>query len=98
MSSTPTNPNGSGAHRARFALGAAAAAMITILFATVGDGVATSSQDGVLLEHGHTGVWALLTAALATAAVAGRWQRTSTLLAGAALVLYLTFLVALLGR
>ena len=69
-----------------------------LVFATIGDGVSTGGEDGVLLQHGHTGVWALLSAALAAAAVTGRWQRTSAVLALAALLLYLTFLAALLTQ
>ena len=65
-------------------------------FATVGDGTASDGHQGVLLEFGHVGVWALLAAALVVAAVVGRWQRISSIFALGALLLYATFLVALL--
>lgn len=96
--SNPTAPPARTTRRRGFAFGAVAAGLVTAVFAVVGDGVNASATGslGVLLEHGHTAVWALLTAALAWAAVRGRWQRASSALALAALVLYLAFLAALL--
>ncbi len=85
-----------GTRRIWFTLGAAAAAIVTLLFATIGDGTSSGSEEGLLLEFGHVGVWALLTAALGVAAVVGRWQRISSLFALGALGLYATFVVALL--
>ncbi len=85
-----------GARRIWFTLGAVAAAIVTLLFATIGDGTSSGSEEGLLLEFGHVGVWALLTAALGVAAVVGRWQRISSIFALGALGLYATFLVALL--
>lgn len=76
------------------------AAGVAILFATVGDGVGPDpSATGwrrTVLEHGHTLVWMLLAGALTWAAVAGRWARASSLLAGAALACYAVFLGVLL--
>ena len=96
--SNPTAPPARTTRRRGFALGGVAAGLVTAIFAVVGDGVTATGAGtlGVLLEHGHTAVWALLTAALAWAAIHGRWQRASSVLAVAALVLYLAFLAALL--
>ncbi len=96
--STPPAPPVSTSRRLWFTLGGVAAGLVTAFFAVVGDGVSSSGAGalGVLLEHGHTAVWALLTTALAWAAVQGRWQRASSILAAAALALYLAFLAALL--
>lgn len=84
--------------RRLFGAGAAGAGIVTVVFATVGDGVDLPAQGiaGGIIEHGHTGVWALLTAALATAAARGRWQAASGALAGAALVLYVLFIGSVL--
>lgn len=81
-----------------FTLAAVAAAIVTLGFATFGDGTSSGSEAGLLLEFGHVGVWALLTAALGVAAVVGRWQRISSPFALGALGLYATFVVALLAR
>jgi hypothetical protein len=80
-----------------FGVGAGVALLVTTVFATVGDGVdaEASGLRGVLVDFGHTGVWALLTAALGIAAAAGTWQHASNVLAGAAGVVYAAFLVAL---
>ena len=96
--SNPPAPHAGTSRRLWFALGGVAAGLVTAVFAVVGDGVTATGTGalGVLLEHGHTAVWALLTTALAWAAVQGRWQRASSVLAVAALVLYLAFLAALL--
>jgi hypothetical protein len=71
------------------------AGSVAVVFATIGDGVASDGEGNVVLEHGHAGVWVLLCAALGWAALVGRWQRVSSLLATCALLLYGTFLVAL---
>ena len=96
----PSAPNGTTtSQRGLFAAAAVAASAVTVLFATVGDGVDVAAEGwaGLLIDHGHTAVWALLTAALATAAVKGRWQRASGALATAALVVYALFLLAVLA-
>lgn len=83
--------------RLLFGVGAGVALVVTIIFATVGDGVEAEATGlrGAVLDYGHTGVWALLAAALGIAAAAGRWQRASSALAVAAGVLYAVFLAAL---
>jgi hypothetical protein len=84
--------------RGLFTAGALVAAAVTIVFATIGDGVSITTQGWAapVLDYGHTAVWALLTAALGTAALTGRWTRTSGVLAAAALGMYALFLIAVL--
>jgi len=83
--------------RLLFGIGAGVALVVTIVFATVGDGVDAEATGlrGAVVDYGHTLVWAFLALALGIAAVAGRWQRASNALAVAAGVLYGAFLVAL---
>lgn len=83
--------------RLLFGIGTGVALVVTIVFATVGDGVDAEATGlrGAVVDYGHTLVWALLALALGIAAVAGRWQRVSNALAVAAGVLYGAFLVAL---
>lgn len=83
--------------RPLFALAALGAAAVTAVFATVGDGVTVPDASGLralVIDVGHTGVWALLTAAFAIAAVRSRWSRVSNGVAIAAGILYLVFLGA----
>lgn len=83
--------------RRRFALAAVIAAAVTIVFATVGDGVAAPEATGlrlVIVEAGHTAVWALLSAAFTIAAVRARWTTPSQIVAVSAGILYVVFLLA----
>ncbi|WP_062518934.1 hypothetical protein [Demequina silvatica] len=80
-----------------FALGAAAAAAVALVFATVGDGVPASEATGgvaLVTDHGHTAVWVVLAASLGIAAARGGWNRLSGALAWIALALYAAFLAA----
>lgn len=83
--------------RLLFRIGAGVALVVTIIFATVGDGVQTEATGlrGAVVDYGHTAVWALLAAALGIAAATGTWQRASNALAVAAGLLYAAFLAAL---
>jgi hypothetical protein len=85
-------------NRLLYGTGAGVALVVAIAFAAVGDGVETEAAGlrGAVVDHGHTGVWALLAVALAIAAATGRWHRVSNGLALAAGVLYAVFLAALL--
>ncbi|MEO3786817.1 hypothetical protein ABGB12_26115 [Actinocorallia sp. B10E7] len=79
-------------------VGAVAAAGVTVVFATVGDGVDAEARGvrGAVLEHGHTAVWVLLTAALTITAV-GRGPRWLPRTIGyASLAVYAGFLAALI--
>lgn len=83
--------------RIAYSVAAAAALVVTVVFGTIGDGVEVPDADGLralIVDGGHTGVWALLTVAFAIAAVRGRWTRTSNGLALAAGILYGAFLIA----
>lgn len=83
--------------RGLFGLATAVAAVVAAIFATVGDGVKVPDADGArhfVIEHGHTLVWVLLTAAFATATVRGKWSRLPNAIAVAAGVTYALFLVA----
>jgi hypothetical protein len=87
------------AKRARALFGAAAtiALVVTVVFATVGDGVEVAAATGlraVVVEGGHTLVWALLAIAFAIATVRARWSRLSKGLAIAAGITYAVFLIA----
>ncbi len=87
----------SGRRRAAFSLAAAVALVVTVVFATVGDGVEVPDATGlraIIVDGGHTAVWALLTVAFAIAAVRGRWGRVSNGFAVAAGILYAVFLIA----
>lgn len=83
--------------RVGFALAAAAALMIAIVFLTLGDGSDASADGwrGPVLDYGHALVWLLLAAGLGVAAVRQRWNRASSALCGAAGVGHLAFLAAL---
>jgi hypothetical protein len=90
-------PEPSGRQRVVFSLAAAIALVVTVVFATVGDGVDVPDAVGlraVVVDGGHTAVWALLTVAFAIAAVRGRWGRVSNGVAVAAGILYAVFLIA----
>ena len=83
--------------RALYGVAFAGAAVVTAIFATVGDGVDVPGATGLrlaIVEGGHTLVWALLTVAFAIAAIRGRWTRPSNACAVAAGVLYAVFLLA----
>jgi hypothetical protein len=83
--------------RPLFALAAVGASVVTAVFATVGDGVEVPDASGLralVVDAGHTAVWALLALAFAIAAVRGRWTRVSNGIAIAAGILYLVFLMA----
>lgn len=83
--------------RTWFTVGAAAAGVVAVVFATVGDGVAVDDATGVrkvVVDHAHTLVWVLLALALGAAAVAGRWTALSQVLAAAAGITYGTFLLS----
>ena len=84
--------------RRGYALAAAGALAVTIVFATVGDGVevAATGPRRVVVDLGHTAVWALLTAAFGTAAVRSGWSRFSNGLALAAGATYGVFLLSVL--
>lgn len=84
--------------KGKLTLGTVATLLVTLVFVTVGDGVSTDRGGlvGLIVNHAHTLVWALLTVALGVAALHGRWQRLSSALAIAAAVLYAVFLATLL--
>jgi len=98
----PRRPRRAGSHRAGsrrawFVAGAVAATAVTVVFATIGDGVEVPGATGLralLVDLGHTAVWALLAAAFAIAAVRGRWTPLSNRIALAAGAVYVAFLVA----
>lgn len=83
--------------RLLFGIGAGVALVVTLIFATVGDGVESEATGlrGAVVDYGHTAVWALLAVALGIAAAAGTWQRASSTLAITAGLLYAAFLAAL---
>lgn len=83
--------------RLLFGIGAGVALVVTLIFATVGDGVEAEAPGlrGAVVDYGHTAVWALLAVALGIAATSGTWQRASNALAVAAGLLYAAFLAAL---
>lgn len=90
-------PEPCGRRRVAFSLAAAVALVVTVVFATIGDGVEVPDAAGlraVVVDSGHTAVWALLTVAFAIAAVRGRWGRVSNGFAVAAGILYAVFLIA----
>ena len=78
-------------------LGAVAAAGVTVVFATIGDGVGDEAPGprGVVLEYGHTAVWCLLTVALALTAVGRGPQWLPRTIGYASLAVYVCFLAAL---
>jgi hypothetical protein len=71
---------------------------VAVVFATIGDGVALQETGwrGLVADHGHTAVWALLAAACGIAAGQRRWSRAAGAVAAVALVLYLLFLAVVL--
>jgi hypothetical protein len=91
------DPHPVASRRGWLAAGAATAAAVTVVFATVGDGVEVPEATGlraVVVDVGHTAVWALLTVAFAIAAVRGKWSPLSNRIAVAAGAVYAAFLVA----
>jgi hypothetical protein len=82
--------------RVLFGAATAVALVVTVVFATVGDGVEAEATGlrAVVIEAGHTLVWALLTVAFAIATVGARWSRLSNAIALAAGVTYAVFLIA----
>lgn len=91
---------GPGARRRRWLLaaGAVGAWLVTAVFVLIGDGVEPSGTGATraVIEYGHQLVWVLLAVALTWAALRGRWQRLSGVLAVAALVVYVLFVLAVL--
>lgn len=83
--------------RGRLTLAAVATMIVTLVFAIAGDGVSTDAGGvvGLIVNHAHTLVWALLTVALGTAAALGRWQRLSTAIVVAAVATYAIFVLTL---
>lgn len=87
--------------RRNYVAGAVVAAVVTVVFATAGDGVDAPETSGlrrVVIDHGHTATWAALALALGLAATRGRWQRLSQSLALLGGGLYAAFLLALFTR
>ncbi|MBN8424000.1 hypothetical protein JF531_05640 [Microbacterium esteraromaticum] len=80
-----------------FALAAALAVAVAVVFATIGDGVEAevSGFAGWIIDHAHTAVWVLLAAALAIAAFRGAWTRAAGVVAVIAGLVYAVFLVTL---
>ncbi len=94
-----SGPAGIGRIRRRYALAAAGALAVTIVFATIGDGVEVPGATGparVVVDVGHIAVWGLLTAAFVVAAARGRWTRPANALAVVAGIGYAVFLLAVL--
>lgn len=88
--------------RALYATASVLALAVTVVFATVGDGVDAPEAGGLrraVIEGGHILVWALLTVAFGIAAARGSWTRLSNGIAIAAGVTYAVFLIAVfVGR
>lgn len=83
--------------RPLFVIAAVGAALVTAIFATVGDGVEVEAATGVraaIVDHGHTLVWALLTVAFTIATVRGGWVRPAGAVAVTAAIVYAVFLFA----
>lgn len=83
--------------RTMYGIAAAVALLVTVIFATLGDGVdvrEASGLRGVIVDDGHTLVWVLLTVAFAIATVRARWTRLAGAVAVAAGIVYAVFLVA----
>ncbi|WEK12414.1 MAG: hypothetical protein P0Y48_07970 [Candidatus Microbacterium phytovorans] len=90
-------PRRAASRRGWFAAAAAAATAVTVVFATAGDGVEVPGATGVravIVDAGHTAVWALLAIAFTIAVARGRWTPLSNRLALAAGAVYAAFLVA----
>ena len=98
---TPPAPSGraAGPPRALLGFGMAGAWIVTAVFVVVGDGVEPSGEGltRFVLQYAHQGAWLLLALALTWAVLQRSWQRLSSVLAVGALVLYLAFVLALLG-
>lgn len=95
MTEHTTTEASSPAKRRLFVLAAVGAAAVTTVFATIGDGVHVAEAEGLrqmVVEHGHTLVWALLTVAFALAAWRGRFTRAANTVAVSAGVVYAGFL------
>ena len=91
---TASTPTGSRIRRL-YGIAAAGALAVTIIFATVGDGVDVPEATGlrsVVIGFGHTLVWALLTVALLIAAIRRQWSIPSQIVAVAAAMSYGLFL------
>lgn len=82
-----------------FIVAATVAAVVTTIFATVGDGVDPGGDGlrGLVMTYGHTATWALLTIAFAVAAVRGAWSRVSQVTAMTGLVMYVVFLAVVVA-
>lgn len=83
--------------RLLFSVAAALALAVTVIFATIGDGVDAPEATGLralIVAHAHTLVWLLLTVAFVIAAVCARWTRLAGAIALASAALYATFLIA----
>lgn len=91
--STPANSR----VRRWYGIAAAGTLAVTILFATIGDGVEVPEATGlrhIIVAFGHTLVWALLTLAFSIATIRGRWSKPSQILAITAAISYGLFLFA----
>lgn len=80
-----------------YGIAAAGTLIVTIIFATVGDGVEVSEATGLrytVIAFGHTLVWVLLTVAFVIAAARGQWSKPSQIFAVAAAISYGSFLFA----
>lgn len=95
-SSWPDAGHRAGRKRAALAVGAAVAAAVSVVFATVGDGVPTRGEGivRVVIAHGHTVTWALLAGSLAAAAVGRGPRALASTLGYGALGCYGVFLAA----
>ena len=85
--------------RPLFVIAAVGAALVTAIFATVGDGVEATSADplpGFVIDHFHTLAWVLLAVAFGLAAFLGRWTRPSGWIALGSLASYAAFVATLL--
>ena len=93
---TTSTPPGARTRR-WYGIAAAGTLIVTMIFATVGDGVEVSEATGLrhtVIAFGHTLVWALLTVAFVIAAVRGQWSKPSQIVAVAAAISYGLFLFA----
>ena len=82
-----------------WALGAAVAAVLAVMFATLGDGVhvAVHGWQRFIRETGHWLTWALLALGLGLAAVLSDWTPLSRGLCVSAGIVYLAFLLVVLS-
>ncbi|MGC4174996.1 hypothetical protein [Demequina sp.] len=81
-------------------LGAVVALAVTIVFATIGDGVESQGTGwrAWVIDYGHTITWAFLTVALALVALNWGPRRLRDALFWAALASYAAFMATLLTR